>query len=70
MVYECWTEDTYLYSAFAICNDEGKLIVAETKVDYPFKLHKADDIFVIDEKAIFISGLKDGKIACYVATVN
>ena len=70
LLFECWTPDNYLYTAFAVCDDNGKLIIPETKVDYPIRLHKADNVFVINGKVLFISGKNGNKISYYIATVN
>ena len=70
LLFECWTADKYLYSAYSVCDDDGKLIIPETKVDYSFRLHKADNVFVINGRALFIQGLKGNKIAYYLAKLN
>ena len=46
------------------------IVIPETKVDYSFRLHKADNVFVINGRALFIQGLKGNKIAYYLAKLN
>jgi len=69
LLFEIWTASSFCYSAFIICDDDGNLTVPLTRLEYPFRLHKSDDIFVVNGKVVFFTGLPEKKIAMFTMEI-
>ena len=64
VLFEYWTPDSYVSTALAVIDSNGKIIKEIQEIDYPLRLIRCDDIQIVNENVVVYSGEK-GKILRY-----
>ena len=55
LVYEVWTLDTYQYTCFMLCDDDGT-VLKEKQLEMNLRVQKSDDMILLDGKAVIVRG--------------
>jgi len=73
MMYEIWSPDDYVKTAYKIIDKDGNDVGSGSPVEmcYPLRLMKADNpISIYDDKIIMVQGEDDGSLSSYQITIN
>lgn len=65
LLFEVCSEDTYEYTAYMIVDNNGKIEVDIQKIDYPFRLNRADMAVKRGKDILIVCGEEGSKIATY-----